>query len=366
MTKQVTEILEKRLSGQKLTEREAVTLIRASDISPFDEKIISAASQLERPRKNEVFVLPPLYISSSCVNACTYCNFHGKGKSLSLNEFEDEFRWLVDSGHRSIELVFGQDPKMFVPETNFDGKDQRYDVTKVAEYFQKAKQILDQNGGGMLTINAPAVDELSYHKLKNAGLDVMLLWQETFNPMRYQKLHPGNTPKSFQDYRLNVYDRARNAGMEHIAGTFLKGLYDWRVEEQMLCHLDRDLYERQGRGFSMIGTPRIKNFEKYHVSDEDYILNIALDLLIYSGPLWLQTRESWELNSKIYDQFGGGFIQTIDTSTAPGGYAKLGKGKAQFPVHPYQRNVIEKSLMQKGINTVYSWNVQDLSSIQRV
>ena len=233
--------------------------------------------------------------------------------------------------------------------------------------------------GGMLTINAPPLDTESYKQLKQEGLDCFLLWAETFNPVQYAKLHSGKTPKTEQIYRLQSYERAAEAGIEFLAGAFLKGLYNWRLEEIMLCSMDRHLKAELKHGFSIIGTPRYKGvckkrackgkclslIEPYQMQDDEYILNIALDMLIYSGAIWLQTREPWELNEKIIDLFGGGFIFTMDCSTAPGGYAAKPKGKEQFPVHFYSPELITPKLEEKGIEVKYSWSKEDLKKLQR-
>ncbi|MCX6707009.1 MAG: hypothetical protein NT001_02605, partial [Candidatus Woesearchaeota archaeon] len=153
-------------------------------------------------------------------------------------------------------------------------------------------------------------------------------------------------------------------------GTFLKGLYDWRTEETMLCSLDRNLKDEFGKGFSIIGTPRYKGktfraIASYTQSDHEYMLNVALNLLIYNGVIWLQTREPWELNKNMIDTFGGGFIFTLDCSTAPGGYAEKPKGHQQFPVHLYRPGMITSKLNEKGIELVYGWGKKELEEMQK-
>ncbi|MCX6707008.1 MAG: hypothetical protein NT001_02600, partial [Candidatus Woesearchaeota archaeon] len=199
---QVNRLLEKRIEGRSLEENESIALIHASIIDDIAQNIIKTAAMLERPHKNKIFALPPLYVDSICENRCIYCNFREDGDSLSYEEFRTELKALLSKGYRSIELVFGQNPSIFRRKEPFKLRDQQFDISSVIKYFEIAKGEIDSAGGGMLTLNAPPLDKDSYKQLKKNGLDCFLLWAETFNPMQYARLHPGHTPKTEQRYRL--------------------------------------------------------------------------------------------------------------------------------------------------------------------
>ena len=183
---------------------------------------------------------------------------------------------------------------------------QRFSIAGAVRYFELARERLSSNGGGMLTSNIPPLDVGSFRRLKSAGLDCYLVWLETFNPRQYEQLHYARGPKINQAFRLDSFERAIDAGITHQAGAFLKGLYDWRQEEAVLYLLDRHLKKRNGLGFSIIGTPRLKGeflrsplVKPYQVSDDEYELNIALDRILFDGILWFQTREPFSLNSRL-------------------------------------------------------------------
>jgi 2-iminoacetate synthase ThiH len=369
---ELCELLQKAGNGQRLEPEELISVLSSSYEPKLRRVILDFSARLERPHDTEVLLLPPLYFSSICENSCLYCDFSADGQRLPLDLFERELNALLEEGYRSIELVSSQDTELYVHRSPFSFEDQMFFCEGAREYFHIAACRLRENGGGMLTCNIPPLDLESLTKLKAAGLDCFLLWQECFDPTQYTRLHRNNGPKSNQAFRLNAFERALAAGIEHLAGAFLKGLYDWRKEEFVLYMFDKHLKTTYGRGFSIIGTPRLKgNFiesdlvSRYRVSDEDYELNIALDRILFDGILWLQTREHFSMNRALLQRYGGGTILTISCSTAPGGYSQPSTGRAQFPV--YNRKVSDsiRLLEEDGLTVRFDWNSQTLSDFQR-
>jgi 2-iminoacetate synthase ThiH len=185
-------------------------------------------------------------------------------------------------------------------------------------------------------------------------------------------LHDKKSPKSNQAFRLDSMEMAAKAGVEHLAGAFLKGLYEWRKEELVLYCMDAYLEKTVGHGFSILGSPRLKGkfatselVNSFAVSDEEYELNVALDRILFNGILWLQTREPFELNRRLINRFGGDVILTLTCSTAPGGYHSTYRTKAQFPVHKQELAASVRELEDKGFNVRFDWNSETLSSFQR-
>lgn len=369
----IQDLLEKCINREDLSLEEITELISSTADRENQELIKQFSSNYKRPFNKRVLLLPPLYIDSICANRCKYCNFsQNSGAQLSYEEFKEEFEKLLEIGYRSIEIVSSHDPALFVAKGSSDLNDQKYDIENLIGYFEIATELLGNNGSGMLTTNIPPLDEDSLKRLKDSGLDCFLVWAETFDSGQYNKLHVGKTPKTDQAFRLDSYERAIRAGIQHVAGAFLKGLYDWRKEEIVLYCLDKYLKKEFGRGFSIIGTPRIKGpfqnsdlIKQYAISDEEYEANIALDRILFDGILWLQTRESFSLNKRLIFKYGGGVILTIDSCTAPGGYKKEPKGKEQFPVHKSERKKSLLELESGGFETVFDWNSKTLSDLIR-
>jgi 2-iminoacetate synthase len=367
-------LLDKAAQGCSLAPDEIVAVVEGTLSPSVAGQIKEMAARLRRPHDREILLLPPLYISSVCENRCTYCEFGGGGVRLSLDDFRIEIEALLNQGFRSIELVSGQDIELFGhrQEPDWGPGNQWFDIETGAAYFAQARGLLDRRGGGMLTSNIPPLDTKGMARLREAGLDCFLVWQETFNPGQYARLHPQRGPKSDQSFRLDAFERARAGGIPHTAGAFLKGLYDWRKEEVVLYLLDAHLKTATGRGLSIIGTPRLKGaavrsplVRGYQVSDEDYELNVALDRILFNGIHWLQTRESLETNLHLIERYGGGVILTLLCSTAPGGYGAPPRGKAQFPVHRQDTASSVAALEKLGFKVHFDWNAETLEAFQR-
>jgi 2-iminoacetate synthase len=370
--KDVLTLLETCGRGEGLEREEILTLINSTSSIENRKLILDFSAGYRRPYDQDIILLPPLYISNICENDCLYCDFSSSGIRLSYEEFERELDALLELGYRSIELVSAQDTNLFLHSESHDLHSQSFRIEPIVEYLNIAKKKLDKNGGGTLVSNFPPVDYVSFKELKKLGLDCYLIWLETFNPEQYARLHYEDGPKINQAFRLDSLEEASKAGIEHLAGAFLKGLYDWRKEEFVLYQLDRYLKTINGRGFSIIGTPRLKGeflnsplVSAYRVSDMDYELNIALDRILYDGILWLQTRESYETNRRLITKYGGGVILTLTSCTAPGGYHTPSRGIAQFPVYKQdlQRSVSE--LEERGFQIHFDWNSRSLFEFQR-
>lgn len=365
-------LLEKSASGDRLDEDEIVNVLSGTYEKKNRKTIIEYAQQYSRPHDREILLLPPLYFSSICENDCLYCDFSSNGNRLTEAEFLAEFNALLDLGYRSVELVSSQDPDLYVHRNDFSLEQQVFQIDPVLNYFRIAHERLIKNGGGMLTSNIPPVDVESFKRLKAAGLDCYLIWLETFNPEQYARLHKMERPKASRVFRVNSFEYALDAGLEHLAGAFLKGLYDWRKEEIVLYLMDDYLKKTYGKGFSIIGTPRLKGqFQKsplvasFSVSDEDYELNVALDRILFDGILWLQTRETFSMNRRLIKKFGGGTVLTLTSCTAPGGYSNPPKGRAQFPVQKQKLNASVKDLEEDGFTVIFDWNTKTLADFQR-
>ncbi len=366
-------LLVKATEPDGLSPAEIITLLNGLDDPANARVVVDFSRSYSRPRDGEVFLLPPLYFSSICENKCAYCDFStGGGVRLTAEEFGREVETLLGMGYRSIELVSSQDPELFVRRTPFELGDQRFDLTGALRYFEILGEKISAGGGGMITSNIPPVCTQGFRDLKAAGLDCFLVWLETFNPVQYERLHAHIGPKGHQAFRLDSFERALEAGVEHVAGGFLKGLHDWRQEEAILYLFDRHLKEQWGRGFSIIGSPRVKGrflgsmvIKNTLVSDEEYELNIALDRVLFDGILWLQTRESFDFNRHLIKTYGGGVVLTLTSCTAPGGYSKPAEAHAQFPVHSQDYRDATARLEEDGMVVHTAWCASDLSECQR-
>ena len=165
-----------------------------------------------------------------------------------------------------------------------------------------------------------------YEELKYAGLDFAVLWQETYDKVRYNQYHPGNTEKSDYEFRVNAESRMLRAGIENVGFGVLSGLTDWRRDWLALMKHVQSLQDSTKNKIQtvILGIPRFKpaagaifKANEYLPTDKEYLLAISIfNLLTPTSIPFINTRESWELCSEIAK--GGGSLFTFRCRTIPG------------------------------------------------
>jgi len=294
--------------------------------------IETAIKKRERIWKNRLFLVPPLYVTDRCINDCLYCPWRKsnpiKRRTLSTEELKKEINFLIKQGYRTIELVGASDP-MFTADN-------------ITEFIKITKKKLNEVGGGEVGLNFESALKEDYKAFVKSGLHFMVLWQETYQPETYAKLHPANTKKANMDYRLDAFDRAIRGGLKRVSIAFLGRLYDWKFEVLALFTHGRYLEETYGIPPFIIGTPRwryakgcVIKKDPFEYSDKTWLLASAIYKLAFPKSLpWFSTREKFELSKEAAR--GGGALFTLDCSTVVGGYT-LKKDFPQFPV--YSKNL---------------------------
>ena len=322
---QITKFLSK-----KIIEVEDVYILLQAEGNKEFEKIIFEKSNTKRQEKwkNRLFLVPPLYITSRCINNCAYCPWRRDNKvqrtSLSIKEFEREVDFLIKEGYRIIELVGASDPLL-------KGKD-------IAGFIKITKDKLKKVGGGEVGLNFESANFEDYRLFKEAGLDFMVLWQETYHKNTYEKLHPSKTKKSVIDYRLDAFDRAIKAGIKKVGLAFLGRLYDYKYELLFLFLHAEYLKKTYGINPFIIGSPRwiyskgqcLTKAPSEYTDDQWKLVASIIKLIFPSSLPWFSTREKFKLSKIVLS--GGGMLFTLDCSTSVGGYASK-KTFSQFPVY---------------------------------
>lgn len=256
---------------------------------------------------------------------------------------------MAKKGFRVIELVYATDP--FITTDH------------VSDHIKITHSVLSDFGGGMVGINARPYSTTEYKKLKKSGLSFAVLWQETYDKVRYKELHPGNTEKTDYFYRLNAPDRMAEAGIENIGLGVLSGLSDWRKDWYMLMnHVDYLLKQYEGEINTVIlGIPRLKpatgallKETAFIPDDSEYLLAISVfNLFLPTALPFVNTRESWDVCVEIAK--GGGTLFTLSCKTIPGGYA-LGRVGYQFPTHDFSGDEYDRKLKEIGLSPIFDWN----------
>ena len=250
------EILATTENGSTLSVENAWHLLNIN--SKKDAYLLDSIVETSRTIKTNLFhgkiySIVPLYVSSYCQEHCVYCNYRAGNRDKKIErvrltnaELEIEVEFLAKKGFRAIELVYATDPFTTVND--------------VSHHIGITSEILSTFGGGIVGINARPYLVEDYRRLKNAGLDFVVLWQETYDEIRYKELHPGKTEKRDFFYRLNAPERMIQAGIENIGLGVLSGLHDWRKDWYLLIHHVAFLLETYKEKIKTIilGIPRLK------------------------------------------------------------------------------------------------------------
>ena len=183
---------------------------------PFLEEMAQRA-RLETSKHfgNTVYLFTPLYIANYCENYCVYCGFNCynniKRKKLDFDEIEKEMQVISATGMEEILILTGESRKYS-------------DVTYIGESVKIAKKYFRNIGVEIYPVN---VDEYRY--LHECGVDYVTVFQETYNPDKYETLHLLGH-KRVWPYRFDAQERAIIGGMRGAGFSALLGLDNFRKD----------------------------------------------------------------------------------------------------------------------------------------
>jgi len=247
----IREIMAKSLELERLDPSETAALLGCRDPGLWEEMYSAGLRIKQKVYGRRIVFFAPLYISNFCVNNCAYCGFRRENnavtrKSLSDEEIRAEVRALTARGHKRLIMVYGEHPS--------SGADFIAHTLKVV-YGTK-------HGGDEIrraNINAAplCIDDL--RKLSEVGIGTFQVFQETYHPATYGKVHPPDTLKGNMRWRLYALHRAMEAGVDDVGIGALFGLFDPRFEVMALLLHTIDLEERFGGvGPHTISFPRLE------------------------------------------------------------------------------------------------------------
>ncbi len=315
----IDKILEKAKEEKGLTHKEASVLL-ACEIPEKNEEIFALAKKIKLEYYgNRIVLFAPLYLSNYCVNGCVYCPYHAKNKhiprkKMTQEEIKQEVIALQDMGHKRLALETGEDPV-------------NNPIEYVLESIKTIYSINHKNGAiRRVNVNIAATTVENYRKLKEAGIGTYILFQETYDKERYERLHPTG-PKHNYDYHTEAMDRAMEGGIDDVGMGVLFGLSTYKYEFAALLMHAEHLEARFGVGPHTISVPRIRKADDIDPSafengiDDDTFAKIVACIRIavpYTGMI-ISTRESAKTRKRLLDlgvsQISGG------SKTSVGGYA---------------------------------------------
>ena len=292
-------VITKAKKGTRL-ELDEVSVLLNSESQERITKIFETAKAIkERVYGHRVVLFAPLYLGNKCVNNCTYCGFKVENldtvrKTLTMDEIKEEVEALEDEGHKRLILVYGTHPD--------------YDADFIANTVKKVYSVKKGKGEiRRVNINASPQNIEDFIKIKDAGIGTYQIFQESYHPETYARVHPSGEKSKFK-WRLFGLDRAMKAGIDDVGIGALFGLYDWKYEVmglmQHVIHLEAEF----GVGPHTISFPRLNaangavKDEKYVVKDDELKRIIAILRLAvpYTG-LILTARENAELRKECME-----------------------------------------------------------------
>ena len=303
--------VQRALSKSRLDLEDFKALISPA-AEPYLEQMAQKSQQLTLQRfgKTQQFYIP-LYLSNMCSNICTYCGFsmHNalRRKTLDMQEIENECLAIKKMGFDHILLVTGESER------------------KVGiDYFKQALPIIKKHFSH-ITIEVQPLDEDEYSELIEYGVDSVLVYQETYNPVTYAEHHLKGKKADFI-YRLNSQDRLGEAGMLKMGLGSLIGLEEWRTDcfyvAAHLTYLEKKYWQSR----YTISFPRLRPCEggmeiKSVMNDKELVqLICAYRLFNPEVELSLSTRESEHFRNHVLPL--GITSLSAGSSTQPGGYAE--------------------------------------------
>ncbi|MBW3131032.1 2-iminoacetate synthase ThiH [Hymenobacter profundi] len=313
--------VERALAAPRRTLDDFKALISPAAV-PYLEQMARLSQQLTRKRfGNTVQLYVPLYLSNECQNICTYCGFSLDNKirrrTLSSVEMLQEAQVLKAWGYEHVLLVTG--------EAN---------QTVGVDYLEKALHTLRPHFAH-LSMEVQPLDQEDYERLIPAGLNTVLVYQETYHQQDYKKHHPKGKKSNFQ-YRLDTPDRLGRAGVHKMGLGVLFGLEDWRTDSFYtalhLDYLERTYWQTK----YSLSFPRLRPAEgllqpKVEMSDRELVqLICAYRLLNEEVELSISTRETPTFRDNII-RLGITSI-SAGSKTNPGGYVVEPESLEQFEI----------------------------------
>ena len=328
---QLEEILSRARALEGLQAEDVAALALVTDPECLAEIFAAARFVKQQIYGNRLVLFAPLYVSNLCSNECLYCAFRRSNtavrrRALTLEEIRRETLALVEQGHKRILLVAGE----AYPAGGFS-----YVLDAIRTIYST------KSGNGEIrrvNVNVAPLAVEQFRELKAAGIGTYQLFQETYDPRVYARVHVAG-PKADYSWRLTAMDRAMEAGIDDVGIGVLFGLADWRFELLAMLQHIRHLEEMFGVGPHTISVPRMEpavgsemsRHPPAPVADDDFKKIVAILRLAvpYTGII-MSTRESPEMRRET---FGLGVSQiSAGSRTNPGGYTEKSQDEeaAQF------------------------------------
>jgi 2-iminoacetate synthase len=263
----------------------------------------------------------PLYLSNECVDTCTYCGFsHGSSihrLTLDLPAAMREAMHLHGQGFRHLLLLTGEHPRLVS-----------------TGYLAEHVRALRPHFASIAVEVAPQTVD-GYRELVAAGVDALVVYQETYDRDAYASVHLAGRKRNF-DWRLATAERGAAAGIKRLGIGALLGLAD-PLRDALATYLHADWCQRHLWRCSLsVSVPRLQRAADAIdapclVSDAFLARYVcALRLALPDVGIVLSTREPAPLRDGLLRL--GVTQMSAGSHTEPGGYAQPDAQAEQFEV----------------------------------
>lgn len=312
-----------RAKNEEWLQSEDLIALLSPAAAYYIEEMAQVAARLHLKYFGKAITLyQPLYIANYCENQCLYCGFSSKNqierKQLTFEQIENEARAIAADGEvKQILILTGEAPK----RSGF-------------EYILGAVEIMKRYFSS-ISIEVYPMETQEYRRLKEAGVDGLTIYQETYNRENYLKYHPSGRKGDF-DWRLATPQRGAEAALRAIGIGALYGLSNCNFDAFCTALHGRYLSDRFLDVEFSLSLPRIQpasgGFQCEQVMDDTSFIQtfLAFRLFLPRVGINVSTRESQALRDSL---LGLGVSRlSAGSKTSVGGYDREHLTEDQFDV----------------------------------
>jgi 2-iminoacetate synthase len=311
----------RRVVGQEQIDATAfLTLLSPAAAAHLEAMARRAHTLTLRNFGRTISLFTPLYVSNHCANHCRYCGFAAPNAiprtRLTLDEVRAEGQVIAATGLRHLLLLTGEAPHK-----------------AGVDYLEECVRVLRPLFPS-ISIEVFPMETADYERLARAGVDGLTVFQETYDPDLYAKLHPAG-PKRDYAFRLDTPQRGAEAGMRVVNIGALLGLTDWR-REIYATGLHAAWLQKRYPGVDIaVSLPRMRPHAGAFqpacvVSDRELVQAMtALRIFLPRLSITISTREAPAFRDNILPL--GVTRMSAGVSTSVGGHAKPGQA-GQFEI----------------------------------
>jgi 2-iminoacetate synthase len=329
-------------------ERDLAALISPA-AGEFLETMAQKAAVLTRTHFGRtVSLYAPLYLSDYCLGGCAYCGFasdrpHARHR-LEPADYVAEMDAIKALGFEEILLLTGER----TPKADYEYL--RSAVNEAAKRF------------AAVTVEAFPMTSAEYQGLAEEGCVGVTLYQETYEPIGYERLHRWG-PKRDYAARLDAPERVLAGGMRQSGLGALLGICDPVYDAISLFRHVKHLRKRYWQAGVTVSFPRVcaqeGGYSPAFPVTERYLAQIifAFRICLPDVPLVISTREK----ASFRDGIAGVGISKMSagSKTTVGGYRPSSEtSEGQFQVSdPRGVDEVCAMLKAKGLEPVFkNWD----------